>query len=107
LRVVAVKVGGGTSLMPDPRGLLTGRGAYVHPVSECLGLAERRRAFTRALRVAGPIDEGPLRRFVEGQPAEVHESGRDCAAPEGTGAAVQDSRPNKLSTTESEAGGLQ
>jgi predicted RNA-binding protein YlxR (DUF448 family) len=66
LRVVAVEVDGVRSVVPDRRGRLPGRGASVHPVSECVDLAERRRAFARALRSAGPLDVTPLRRFVAG-----------------------------------------
>ncbi|MET8955856.1 YlxR family protein [Streptomyces sp. NPDC004393] len=51
--------------VPDPRGTLPGRGAYVHPVSACLDLAVRRRAFPRALRVPGPLDIKALRQYVE------------------------------------------
>ena len=50
---------------PDPRGTLPGRGAYVHPVSVCLDLAVRRRAFPRALCVPGPLDTKALRQYVE------------------------------------------
>jgi predicted RNA-binding protein YlxR (DUF448 family) len=52
LRVVAVD---GT-LVPDPRRRYPGRGAWVHPDIGCLRLAERRRAFPRALRSAGALD---------------------------------------------------
>lgn len=51
--------------VPDPRGTLPGRGAYVHPVSACLDLAVRRRAFPRALRVPGPLEVKALRQYVE------------------------------------------
>ncbi|WP_079102664.1 YlxR family protein [Streptomyces sp. TP-A0356] len=51
--------------VPDPRGTLPGRGAYVHPALACLDLAVRRRAFPRALRVPGPLDIKALRRHVE------------------------------------------
>jgi predicted RNA-binding protein YlxR (DUF448 family) len=62
LRVVAVTTDpGAPSVRPDPRRRLPGRGAYVHPRPECLALAERRRAFPRALRLPGPLDLGPLR----------------------------------------------
>ena len=37
-------------VVPDPSGTAPGRGAHLHPTSECLALAERRRAFARALR---------------------------------------------------------
>lgn len=52
LRVVAVD----GALVPDPRRRLPGRGAWLHPDPDCLRLAERRRAFPRALRVPGPLD---------------------------------------------------
>ncbi len=52
LRVVARE---GT-LVPDPAHRLPGRGAHLHPVLRCLELAEKRRAFPRALRVPGPLD---------------------------------------------------
>ncbi|HSI94188.1 MAG TPA: YlxR family protein, partial [Jiangellaceae bacterium] len=42
-----------------------GRGAYLHYDPGCLDLAERRRAFPRALRLAGPLDTGVLRRWLE------------------------------------------
>jgi predicted RNA-binding protein YlxR (DUF448 family) len=60
LRVVAVS---GT-LAVDPRGRLPGRGAYVHPDPACVDLAERRKAFPRALRHAGVLDLSPLAAFV-------------------------------------------
>ena len=62
LRVVAVTTDPDAhGVRPDPRRRLPGRGAYVHPRPECLALAERRRAFPRALRLPGPLDLGPLR----------------------------------------------
>ncbi|WP_313958266.1 YlxR family protein [Mycobacterium simulans] len=35
---------------------LPGRGAWVHPVRQCVQQAIRRRAFTRALRITGSPD---------------------------------------------------
>ncbi|WP_406145595.1 YlxR family protein [Streptomyces sp. NBC_01012] len=52
-------------VVPDPRGTLPGRGAYVHPVPVCLDLAVRRRAFPRAFKAKGPFDSAAVRRFVE------------------------------------------
>nr|WP_254920828.1 YlxR family protein [Blastococcus mobilis] len=70
LRVVARS----GALVPDPRRRLPGRGASVHPTPECLRAAERRRAFTRALRLPGggstPLEAGPLRAYVTGPSAE-------------------------------------
>jgi hypothetical protein len=60
LRVVVVS----GSLAVDTRGRLPGRGAYVHPDQACVDLAERRKAFPRALRHAGPLDLSPLTAFV-------------------------------------------
>ncbi|GLV99836.1 YlxR family protein [Streptomyces lavendulae] len=56
LRIVAV----GDECVPDPRGTLPGRGAYVHPAAVCLDQAVRRRAFPRALRSAGALDTAAL-----------------------------------------------
>ncbi|MFD5631538.1 MULTISPECIES: YlxR family protein [unclassified Streptomyces] len=61
LRIVAVE----GECVPDHRGTLPGRGAYVHPALVCFDLAVRRRAFPRALRVQGPLDSKALRHCVE------------------------------------------
>ncbi|MEU2560110.1 YlxR family protein [Streptomyces longispororuber] len=61
LRIVAIE----GACVPDPRGTLPGRGAYVHPALVCLDLAVRRRAFPRAFRVQGPLDTAELRGNVE------------------------------------------
>ncbi|MFH8475285.1 YlxR family protein [Streptomyces sp. NPDC018000] len=61
LRIVA----DGDVCVPDPRGTLPGRGAYVHPVPVCLDLAVRRRAFPRAFKAKGPFDPAAVQRFVE------------------------------------------
>ncbi|GAB2931140.1 YlxR family protein [Streptomyces heilongjiangensis] len=61
LRVVATE----DECVPDHRGTLPGRGAYIHPALVCLDLAVRRRAFPRALRAPGPLDTAALRRTVE------------------------------------------
>jgi uncharacterized protein len=76
LRVVAVE----GVCVPDPLGRLPGRGASLHPRLACLTLAERRRAFPRALRVAGPLDLSVLRRYVEEQ-----DTGNAAAASGGSG----------------------
>jgi predicted RNA-binding protein YlxR (DUF448 family) len=62
LRVVVVA----GALVPDPRRILPGRGASLHPTAECLRAAERRRAFQRALRSSAPVEAGPLREYVLG-----------------------------------------
>ena len=64
LRVVA---GDGT-VVPDPGGSAPGRGAHLHPSLACFELAERRRAFTRALRydagAAGALDLSGLEQYL-------------------------------------------
>ena len=55
----------GEQCVPDQRGTLPGRGAYMHPALVCLDLAVRRRAFPRAFRVQGPLDSADVRRVVE------------------------------------------
>ena len=61
LRVVVVE----GACVPDHAGRLPGRGAHVHLDLQCLDLAQRRRAFPRALRVPGSLDITALRRYVE------------------------------------------
>jgi predicted RNA-binding protein YlxR (DUF448 family) len=48
---------------------MPGRGAHLHPDRSCLDLAERRRAFPRALRLPGPLDATLVQAHVE-QPVE-------------------------------------
>lgn len=60
LRVVA----DGGALRPDPAAVAPGRGAWVHPDPACVEAAGRRRAWGRALRLAGPLDDGAVRDHV-------------------------------------------
>ena len=64
LRVAAVEVDGNWCVVPDPRHRLPGRGASLHPDLGCLELAERRQAFTRALRRGGPLEASAVREYV-------------------------------------------
>ena len=70
LRVVAVA----GSVIPDPRRRLPGRGAWLHPDPGCLDMAERRRAFGRALRVSEHLDTSRVRQILvpedDGGPAD-------------------------------------
>jgi predicted RNA-binding protein YlxR (DUF448 family) len=61
LRVVVVD----GALAVDRTGRLPGRGASVHPDPACVELADRRRAFPRALRVPGPLDTSPVMQAVQ------------------------------------------
>jgi predicted RNA-binding protein YlxR (DUF448 family) len=63
LRLVVIE----DSVVPDPHGRLPGRGASLHPDPACLELAERRRAFPRAFRRAGPLEVRMLRQWFESQ----------------------------------------
>ena len=72
------------ALAPDPRRRLPGRGAWLHPVPECLARAEKRQAFPRALRVPGPLDVDRVRSYLRTTPStdgvrelpgpDIHES---------------------------------
>ncbi|MFN2496123.1 MAG: YlxR family protein [Pseudonocardiaceae bacterium] len=68
LRVVVVVDG---ALVPDPRRRHPGRGAWLHPDLGCLRLAERRRAFSRALRFAGTLDSAALHTFLAQQDGDA------------------------------------
>ncbi len=61
LRVVLT----GGRIVPDLRGTLPGRGAYLHPDAACVEQAVRRRAFNRAFRGPGPFDTVELREHMQ------------------------------------------
>ena len=52
LRVVAQE----SVIVVDESATLPGRGAWLHPSSECMKKALQRKAFGRALRVSGVVD---------------------------------------------------
>src|SRR6516162_2532692 len=54
----------GDDIVPDPQARQPGRGAYLHPSLACFELAQRRRAFPRALRVPGPLDSASLASYL-------------------------------------------
>ena len=57
LRVVAVSTGDGQrAVTVDITGSRPGRGAWLHPVDQCLAAAIRRHAFVRSLRITGSPD---------------------------------------------------
>jgi hypothetical protein len=43
---------------------MPGRGAWLHPTSECFELAVRRKAFGRALRLQAPVDVSAVARHL-------------------------------------------
>jgi len=63
LRVVVVQ----DVLVVDVARRMPGRGAWLHPDPGCLEKAERRRAFGRALRVAGQPGTDAVHRHLEEQ----------------------------------------
>jgi predicted RNA-binding protein YlxR (DUF448 family) len=79
LRIVVEDSGDGATrrLIPDPQGRRPGRGAHLHPDPNCLALAERRRAFGRALRAEGPLDASPVRERVLTQPVAERADNND------------------------------
>ncbi|WP_460954527.1 YlxR family protein [Parasphingorhabdus pacifica] len=66
LRVVARDGETHRVAIPDPRRRQPGRGAWLHSDPACLRLAERRRAFPRALRVQSPLDLSALQDHLTG-----------------------------------------
>ncbi len=52
------------AVLPDQARRQPGRGAHLHPTVACLELAERRRAFPRALRQPGPLDTSAVAALV-------------------------------------------
>jgi predicted RNA-binding protein YlxR (DUF448 family) len=53
-------------VVADVSAVLPGRGAWLHPTLECFRLAERRRAFGRALRVGGSLDATEIENRLNG-----------------------------------------
>ena len=87
IRFVAAGSGNDFRLQPDPGRRLPGRGAHLHPDPACFALAERRRAFGRALRLTGVADTGLL--------AEHIRTVMPCGTTD-DGAMVAPSRPSKV-----------
>ncbi|WP_322860014.1 DUF448 domain-containing protein [Mycobacterium europaeum] len=63
---MAVSDGNGEhAVIVDTKNSLPGRGAWLHPVPQCVQQAIRRRAFTRALRIDRPPDTSALVEHLE------------------------------------------
>ncbi len=76
LRVVAVSNGNGDiAAIVDTARSLPGRGAWLHPVPQCAQQAIRRRAFTKALRIAGPLDTSAVVEHIESLGAPGNRTG--------------------------------
>lgn len=74
LRLVAgTDAQGREAVVPDPTGTAPGRGAHLHPTLRCFELAERRRAFARALRYRGSdaLVLDPVRDLLISQPGAM------------------------------------
>jgi hypothetical protein len=91
LRVVAAEVDGVLSVVPDPGRRRAGRGASVHLDPRCLDLAERRKAFPRALRRSGTLDLEPVRRFVVAAATQID----DWPTGESSTSTVRQHRPSR------------
>lgn len=65
LRVVAqTRDNGDIVIVPDPHCCLPGRGAWITPHAQALALAEKRHAFSRALKVPAPVDVREIRAYI-------------------------------------------
>jgi predicted RNA-binding protein YlxR (DUF448 family) len=85
LRVVAgAGADGQPAVRPDPDGRAPGRGAHLHPTTECLDRAVRRRAFNRALRVTvalpGGLSVDLLREHLEQRDRSTTERNRSSSS---------------------------
>src|SRR6201996_455469 len=60
LRLVAA----GKGIVPDPPARQPGPGGFLHPRLACFELAQRRRAFSRALRAPGSLETASLAAYL-------------------------------------------
>lgn len=69
------------AVIVDQAGNRPGRGAWLHPASQCLHAAIRRRAFARALRISGSPDvsgvEEHFERFEDRLPTPANRTGNE------------------------------
>ena len=69
-------------VVPDPQGTAPGRGAHLHPTTECYELAVRRKAFGRALRltegkVPGRLESAAVGEYVAARETAHEEQDQD------------------------------
>ncbi|MGY4709928.1 YlxR family protein [Mycolicibacterium sp. CBM1] len=82
LRVVAASSGNGQcAVTVDRAGNLPGRGAWLHPDDRCLQAAIRRRAFARALRIAGSPDPTAVVEYLSSTPAHEEQVAKNMSTP--------------------------
>ena len=62
---------GRPAAVPDSDGTAPGRGAHLHPTTECYDLAVRRRAFTRALRAREGLACEPVGDYLASRPTDI------------------------------------
>lgn len=70
------------ALSPDPRRRALGRGAWVHRDERCIATALDRKAFVRALRLAGNVSQDAVSEVLEAVRHE-HETTRRPNGPVG------------------------
>ncbi|MBI9000695.1 YlxR family protein [Corynebacterium sp. CCM 9185] len=75
LRIV-VDASNSERLIPDPARRKPGRGAWLTPSLEALELAEKRRAFNRALRVSTSVDTEAVRTWIREHAVEPPTPGK-------------------------------
>jgi predicted RNA-binding protein YlxR (DUF448 family) len=63
-------------VVPDPHRCIPGRGAWLHRDPGCVELAQRRRAFARALRVSATMDPAPVAEYVAAEYGDNNASGQ-------------------------------
>ena len=65
LRIVATtRSDGSVAVVADPRRRMQGRGAWITPTLEAWEIADKRRAFGRALKVSTQVDAFPVKQFI-------------------------------------------
>lgn len=61
-------------LIFDERAVMAGRGAWVHPIQQCIDAALKRHAFARALRVSAQLSTQTIEKRLNGYGTKVNGS---------------------------------